>query len=229
MKKILSMVLALALVLAMSVSVLAVGYDFSDGDVVPAEWEQHWGGKQFAIVDGALFVERVTDNNSFFSAGFLAGDFKAGVGYTVKADIWFDDADYGSTVLWIGLVQDNFDGTVYGSAEQSLAAGEVANLVFTFTPETDLTNVWFSSKQNVWNPQGVSYYLDNVSITEGIEDIPVEEPADEAPVEEVPAGDTTTEAPAEDTTTEAPAETGLALAIVPMIVAAAAVVLSKKN
>ena len=54
-------------------------------------------------------------------------------------------------------------------------------------------------------------------------------------VEEAPAEDTTTEAPAEDdTTTEAPADeepadTGLALAVVPAIVALAAVALSKKR
>ena len=52
--------------------------------------------------------------------------------------------------------------------------------------------------------------------------------------EEAPAEDTTTEAPAEDTTEEAPADeepadTGLALAVVPAIVALAAVALSKKR
>ena len=50
-----------------------------------------------------------------------------------------------------------------------------------------------------------------------------EAPADDTPaVEEIPAEDT----PADD---EAPADTGLALAIVPMVVAAAAVALSKKR
>ncbi len=59
-------------------------------------------------------------------------------------------------------------------------------------------------------------------------EITVEEPVDDTPaVEETPAEDTTTEAPAEET--EEPADTGLALAVVPMIVAAAAVALSKKR
>ncbi len=59
----------------------------------------------------------------------------------------------------------------------------------------------------------------------------ISDAAEEAPVEEeteAPAEDTTEEAPAEEET-EAPAETGLALAVVPMIVAAAAVALSKKR
>lgn len=225
MKKFFAILFAAMLVVSLSVTAFAVAYDFEDG-VVPVEWEQHWGAKQFAIVDGALFVERVTDNNSYFSAGFNAGEFKAGVTYCVSADIWFEDAEYGATPLWIGLVQDNFDGTVYGSAEQNLSAGEVATLTFYVTPEADLTNVWFSSKQNTWNPQGVSYYLDNVSITEGAE-APVEEtPVVEEPVEETPVEET----PVEETPVESePAETGLTLAVVPMIVAAAVVALSKKR
>ena len=174
MKKILSMVLAFALVLALSVSAFAVAYDFEDG-VIPAEWEQHWGGKNFSIVDGALFVDRLADQNSMYSTGFEVGELKAGVTYSVKADVWFDDAEYGSTVLFIGLVDGGFDGTVYASAEQSLASGEVANLAFTFTPETDLTSVWFTSRQNAWNGQGVDYYIDNLSITEGAEEAPAVE------------------------------------------------------
>ena len=56
-----------------------------------------------------------------------------------------------------------------------------------------------------------------------------EAPVEDVPVVEDPAvGDTITEVPAEDVT-EAPAETGLALAIVPMIVAMAAAVVSKKR
>ena len=32
-------------------------------------------------------------------------------------------------------------------------------LTFTFTPDADVTNVWFSTKQNVWAGQGVDYYI----------------------------------------------------------------------
>ncbi len=74
----------------------------------------------------------------------------------------------------------------------------------------------------------VTLTVDAANITEEAPaeevEAPVEEPTtEEAPVEEVETP--VVDAPA----TEAPAETGLALAIVPMIVAAAAVVLSKKN
>ncbi len=227
MKKTLALVLALVFALsAMTVCAFAVSYDFEDG-VIPVEWEQHWGGKNFSIVDGALFVDRLPDQNSYYSTGFVAGDFKAGVTYTVKVDLWFDDAEYGSTTLWAGLVQDNFDGTVYADAQEVLEAGTVANLVFTFTPETDVTNVWFSTKQNVWNGQGVDYYIDNVSIAEGgdavVEDTPVEEPAEDTAVE-APADET----PAEEPAVEAPAETGLAIALVPAAVALAVVVLKRR-
>ncbi|MBQ8623016.1 MAG: hypothetical protein IJ424_01345 [Oscillospiraceae bacterium] len=73
----------------------------------------------------------------------------------------------------------------------------------------------------------VTLTVDAANITE---DAPVEEevetPVEEEPVEEAP----TTEAPVDEAPAdEAPAETGLALAVVPMIVALAAVVLSKKN
>ena len=229
MKKILSMVLALALVLALTVSAAAISYNFDD-EVIPAEWEQHWGGKNFSIVDGALFVDRLTDQNSYYSTGFVAGDFAAGVTYTVKVDLWFDDAEYGSTTLWAGLVDAGFDGTIYAEAQETLEAGTVANLVFTFTPDADVTNVWFSTKQNVWAGQGVDYYIDNVSITEGAEEAPADEVVEETTTEEAPADEvveeTTTEAP---DTEEAPAETGLVLAVVPMLVAAVAVVASKRR
>ncbi len=63
-------------------------------------------------------------------------------------------------------------------------------------------------------------------ITEAVEEAPVEEPVEEeAPVEDVEEAPVV-DAPAAD---EAPAATGLALAVVPMIVAAAAVVASKRR
>mgnify|MGYP005759830633 CR=1 FL=1 len=74
---------------------------------------------------------------------------------------------------------------------------------------------------------------DGTPYTEGASaDAPAEDTADDtaddtAPAEDItPVEDTTT---AEDTTTSAPADTGIALALVPMAIAAAAVVVSKRR
>ena len=80
----------------------------------------------------------------------------------------------------------------------------------------------------VSNTSATSYKITNFSVV--VPDEPIVAPE----TEEAPVEDTTTEAPAEDTTTEAPADeepadTGLALAVVPAIVALAAVALSKKR
>ncbi len=70
------------------------------------------------------------------------------------------------------------------------------------------------------------------SIVKSIEVVTgAEAPADEAPADETPADEAPAdEAPADETPeTEAPAETGVALAVIPAIVAMAAVVISKKR
>ena len=109
----------------------------------------------------------------------------------------------------------------------------------------DGVKVWYNAADllplwEVWTPgsselllisntSSTAYEVANFSIV-----VPDEVPggAAEAPVEETPAVEDTPaveETPAVEDTSEAPAETGLALAIVPMIVALAAVVASKKR
>ncbi len=107
-------------------------------------------------------------------------------------------------------------------------------------------NAWIEGNFNAGGaPQLISntsaedaYDIINVSVIIPSEPIVSEAPAEEAPAEE-PAPETEapaeepapeTEAPAEDTPAEeAPAETGLALAVIPTVVAMAAVVISKKR
>ncbi len=83
-----------------------------------------------------------------------------------------------------------------------------------------LWETWTGSEELllISNTSTTSYNIVNFEIV-----VPATSSTD-APVEDTPAEDTSAEEE-----TEAPAETGLALAVVPMIVAAAAVVLSKKR
>ena len=85
----------------------------------------------------------------------------------------------------------------------------------------------------LWADQFVLYSVKIVTGDDAVIEVPT---VDETPAEDVEGPvtdeDMVVDVPVEDdapTADEAPAETGLALAIVPMIVAAAAVVLSKKN
>ncbi len=258
-------------------------YDFEDG-LVPSNWEQHWGGKNFEAVDGALRVER-TAGNSYYAAGFKVGDLQAGYKYTVTADVWSDDANYSNATpkMFVGFTADNFDGTVHEKSVQNITVdGTKTTFTFTFTPTADLSNVWLTFKQDEWNGSGVDHFVDNVVITETSpkpesddaegkysaylstgdeyhmimingavittphefgedntciycgqvgEDVVIIEVTD--PVESTTDEEEDVTADDEVVTEEEPAveenpKTGLALAIVPMILAAAAVVISKR-
>ncbi len=92
-------------------------------------------------------------------------------------------------------------------------------------------NIWATSYFKTLGMEIINDVEVVIEIKGGEAEAPAEDTATEAP-----ADDTATEAPAEEDTTvdapaadEAPADTGLALAVVPMIVALAAVVASKRR
>ncbi|MBQ8623694.1 MAG: hypothetical protein IJ424_04860 [Oscillospiraceae bacterium] len=86
---------------------------------------------------------------------------------------------------------------------------------------------WF---ENITSMTVTVTYLEYNGEGPAAEEAPVEEDTtEEDTAEEAPVEDTADEAPADDTADEAPADTGLALAVVPAVVALAAVVLSKKR
>lgn len=109
-------------------------------------------------------------------------------------------------------VEFNADAIIYGDIEEN------GNL------RIEIRNEYGETKDNAI--VGWQFAIEStlkVTFTVSGMDAAEEAPADDTPaVEEIPAEDT----PADD---EAPADTGLALAIVPMVVAAAAVALSKKR
>ncbi len=120
---------------------------------------------------------------------------------------------------------------VYPSRESDITTVEVVDGVFE-TEVVLLASLAEDSSKGVANNiviKGASYGLPVPTITwEYITLVGADAAVEEAPVEdEAPAEDTTDEAPA--TEDEAPADTGLALAIVPMVVAAAVVVASKRK
>ncbi len=128
----------------------------------------------------------------------------------------------------IRVTELNLDGVVYtfdgGSATYDYAVGANGTI------EDQLLNIYTGAAHIDNAPATVSKLVLTFAVDpDNIVDEPAEE---EAPAEEAPATEEEVEAPAEEeapATEEAPAETGLALAVVPMLVAAAAVVISKKR
>ncbi len=241
MKKIFALALALVLALcAMSVSVFAETitlFNNPDGDTFKTDGTfcDPWDG--FGI--GSVAVnEKALGELSLdeIKAITTAGGAKVVMEFTcVSFATWQTESPELQFNNW-----DNEENLQVNAELTDLGDGKwmaVWNLDDCYTKLTDsgltIDDVRCLGVQ-LWADQFALYSLKIVTDGDTI-DVPAVE---EAPAEDVeaPAEDTTTEAPAEDveapaedTATEAPAETGLALAIVPMIVAAAAVVLSKKN
>ena len=254
MKKLLSIALAIVLALALTVSVFAeevlVSEDtmfFSNGNWVQYDTE----------IDTADFVAALETPGAYlvFTRGSAATDALAyGNGGWEKfliLDSWWS-GNYpqgdGTTIQWIAL------GTANHNIAVTTAGGQPYDVhidcvlddgIKAWYDAADILAAWTAGAYNTSgakltlisnsSPDDV-YDIVNVSVV--VPDEPIaapEAPAEEeTPVEDVPAvedpavGDTITEVPAEDVT-EAPADTGLALAIVPMIVAMAAAVVSKKR
>lgn len=239
MKKILSVVLAVAMVLSvLTVNVFASDvytYDF-DNQVVSG-YTGLLPEEQFAAFVQAIQMDGAQIN----------------IVYTVQTDGWIQ-------LVLQGNGNSILDGSVTGEADDQYVSGEVvyldgspteedrtftisgADLINNFTKLNDtpcFNGTWdgrhvgdYYRGMTVENLMGLTINTSGaltlksitVSVEGDAEPIVVEEP-DETPAEETPAEET----PADTAEPETPAETGIVLAVLPMAIAAAALVVAKKR
>ncbi len=244
MKKLLSIALALVLAFALTVNVFAEEVIYSE-DIMffsASNWSQYT--LDITVAD--------------FAAKLATPGAYVVITRSAPTDVVYADGGYEKFCMTDGWWSGNLGTDADGNTINTMRLGTGGHTI-AVSPEFDVlldcvlddgVKVWydaaaflaqFESFTNggselllISNTSSTAYDVVNISIV--VPDEPIAAP--EAPAEEeAPAEDTTTEAPAEDTTTEAPAveetdapaETGLALAVVPAVVALAAVVLSKKR
>ena len=223
MKKTLALVLALVMALcAMSVSVFAeeiVLFDNAEGQQVTVSTDP-WDGFGVGVAPvngssvGELSIEEVV---AYAEAGATltmvytsTGCWGADAHPEIEFNVW-EPEELTESIAFVNTV--NEDGTITGTVN----LGDVLANYIEFGG--DVASIVDCGIQ-LW---AQDFLLHKLVIST---DAPVETPAteEEAPAEDVEEAPATEEAPAEE-----PAETGLALAVVPMIIAALAVVVSKKR
>ncbi len=234
-KKILAAIVAVMMVLALSVTAFAASIDLVDGCVANNDGE-------FVVADGSVtssgtsfsvkLAEAVPDGDTVtvHIKGSSDGDFR----------VWLaaGTATFSNEPLWKASEQGvttpgEFDVTFDLTAFPKDGTGTAADCIMFKAPSYD-------SKLSNFKLTFLSINGDEAPAAEAeAEEAPAEAEAEAEP-EEAPAEaaeETTAEAPAEaETTAEAPAETetkapatGLALAVVPAVMALAAVAVSKKH
>ncbi len=237
MKKVLSIVLALVMVCAMAVTVCAEEVLFSED--IPFWDAGNWS--EYDITDEGFF--ELLNNESAYLV-FTRDK---------ETHIEFADGVYEKFCIvnsWWGTTFPNpIDeacnfiqlGTAgHGSAEEASVLVDCvyddgikvmwpAKAIYDILAANDALGK--GGAHLISNTSSTDYKIINVSII--VPDAPIEAPAAEEPAAEEPAtvepaADATEPAPAADETSE-PAETGIVLALLPMAVAAAAVVVSKRK
>ena len=238
MKKVLAIVLSVAMLLSvLSVNVFATDvYTYDFGSRIIDEYTGILPSDEFA-----KFVKAIQMDGA-----------KISLVYTVQEENWIQLTLQGNENAII-------DGSVTGEPEERLVSGEVAYLDGSLTEVdrtytisgADLINNFTKLNNTVcngtWDGRHVGDYyrgmtVENlmgvtlntagsltlksitVSVEGDVEPIVVEEP-EETPAEETPAEET----PADTAEPETPADTGIVLAVLPMAIAAAAMVVAKKR
>ena len=250
MKKLLAVVIAFTLALGlMLTSVSALDLDnknlyiqFWAQDTATWSWKAANDGSQVSVPLGETVTIEYTD-----VSGWISLDTSASINMglqildqtltangehsTVKyelSDAVIKSTGYDDLVIPVAGVYDVTHDTVRPdwTTDDSVVGGSAED--YTINPSdigiavTEQYTDWF---ENITSLTVTVTYLEYNGEGAAEEETPVED----VPVVEDPAvGDAITEVPAGDVT-EAPADTGLALAIVPMIVAMAAAVVSKKR
>ena len=227
MKKILATLLALCLALTLTVSVFADGSRTDPSRVEPARPGTSSG-------NGASGTTVSKDTYSAVDAN--GAPVVATVGLETAGPVYEEVAGYGVIGLYNISILSATNGIV---TVDVYAPGVTSDCVVIVRDEWELlegANLKVNGDRASFSfPADLANTYHYFAIVKGFESVSVDtakEDTDQAPDEEqVDVGDTDTEEPAE--TTPAPAEqnppTGLALAVVPMIVAAAAVVVSKRR
>ncbi|MCD8108121.1 MAG: hypothetical protein LUE20_09195 [Oscillospiraceae bacterium] len=220
MKKILAIVMAVAMVMALSVTSFAATYDVE----LSLDNLGYYGATEstnVTAVDGGL--------NSSEEALSVLLPVEVAYGETVTVTI--KGSSDGGFRVWL-LNGANTDSEIWLSSDQGFEGGDFE---YTITLEMNDHDGHGDTVANALMFKGISYgtNLDNFTITsvtlvtEG-EAVATTDDADEASEEVADSADSTDTASAE-TTTSTNADTGVILAVLPMAVAAAAVVASKRR
>lgn len=253
MKKLLAVLMAVAMLCAMSVTVFADEVVYSEDTMF---WKNgNWESYTTELGTDTL-AELLSQDNAYLV--FTRSNTPDGMAYPEHwekfciLDAWWSgsyDPGSGTGSQWIAMGTANHTIAMAEANDQQYDVHIDAVLddgIQVWYSGADIMAAWTAGNFNVTgggdtlyvisnsSPDGV-YSITNVSVI--VTDAPVGTDAEEAP-----ADDANTEAPAENTeapadtteTTETPVEkepanTGIALAVVPMMVAAAAVALSKKR
>lgn len=222
MKKLISIALAAILVLALSVTAFA--YDVPGSAILssaegPATATGWWYGTWMDADQKVEFANALYGGEAKYIVvayeGELVPDYEGGIGH---------QAGFMDETGSIHLFHFNHptDGQVANSEKIEYADGVTYIFYSAEAMLTYLTNAGldFSSGTNFdWYIGAPDQYpLVGLYV---VKDAAVEAPVEDTPVEDTPVEETPVE--------ETPAETGLALAVVPMIMAVAAIVVSKKR
>jgi len=231
MKKILSIILAAVLVLSMSVIAFADETLFEHE--VPFPEDNGWWQDYADLRSNAdLITAMKTDGAKLvIKADAMVGDGADGHGYQYG----FQDTNSWTDVL----VHFNFAGGEGNLAAESVVIdGDYAIITVDCKTMMD-TAATLGAELNAFNwINGACSGAKTYSISVIIPDAPAEAPAETTPAETTPAETTPAETtPAETTPAETtpaeetsePANTGIVLAVLPMAIAAAAVVVSKRK
>ncbi len=225
MKKFVSIVLALVLVLSMSVVAFADETLFEHEIPFPEDngwWKEDLDLKSNADLVAALKTEGA---KLVIKADAIVADGADGHGYQYG----FQDTGNWTNVL----VHFNFAGGEGNLAADSVVVdGDYAIITVDGATMISIAEAAGATLEAYNWINGACAGAKTYSISVIVPDAPVEAPA-ETPAENTEAPAENTEAPAENTEapaeTSEPADTGIVLALLPMAVAAAAVVVSKRK
>ncbi len=212
MKKIVSVIIALTLAMALAVPAFAA----EEYTAFVMYTTSSWNPAVMDATDGNSVI--VTGNGTYtIETDQLAG---AGDAYVFCIDIKDILVDHPNVTAVLDSIEVDGEAIEFNADAVKYGDIEVDNDHY----RIEIRNEWGETLDTVIT--GWKFAIEStlkVTFTVSGMDAAEEAPADDTPaVEEIPAEDT----PADD---EDPADTGLALAIVPMVVAAAAVALSKKR
>ncbi|MCC8196026.1 MAG: hypothetical protein LIO49_04335 [Ruminococcus sp.] len=221
MKKILAIVMAVAMVMALSVTCFAATYDVE----LSLDNLGYYGATEstnVTAVDGGL--------NSSEEALSVLLPVEVAYGETVTVTI--KGSSDGAFRVWL-LNGANTDSAIWNSVDAEGFSG--GDFEFTISLEMNDNDGHGDTVANALMFKGIAYgtNLDNFTITSVTlvtdgEEV-VAESSDDATEETAEASEETAEATEETTATTTNADTGVVLAVLPMAVAAAAVVASKRR
>ncbi len=184
MKKLLAIILAVAMVMSMAVAVSAdapeevtiANYNFDNGSA--AGWAHHWGDWALSVTDDGMLHTEKGDMNIMFTTYTNLPALTAGTEYRVTADVYLCDNEYlvsketgetatfESATFMVSIKTGGIDGTALASKKQTIVCGDTETFTFTYTPNADVSDaaLCFNMDGSDWSLNGVSYCIDNVVV-----------------------------------------------------------------